>query len=281
MSRRQALSPRLRAVLLTLACIAPGQGAMADTDERAPAEELKVTYVANEGFLLESGGRKVLVDALFGDYPLYIAIPDEVRSQVVEARGPFADVDLLLASHHHADHFDARAVVTHLLANPKATFVSTPQAVAKVREQKGYEKVSERVRGVYPMEGTRASFPELGLEVLNLHHGRDRKPLVENLGLLFRVGAFKVLQVGDTQLTRQELAATGLDMDGIDLAMVPDWLLIYDDWKGMVESIVRPKYLAAIHLQADYGPKDFERIRQASPQAVFFEKTMETRVFSK
>lgn len=263
-------------LLFSVVLFLPLQAVAADTSTNG---ELRVTFVANEGFLLEAGGRKVLVDALFGDYPLYIDLDPEVRGQVVEARGAFADVDLVLASHYHADHFDAAAVVRHLLANPKATFVSTPQAVAKVKEQPGYEKIRERVRGVYPQEGKRAHLTKLGLEILNLHHGRDRRPLVENLGLLIHLGGFKVLQVGDTEVTPEELAATGLGEDGIDLALVPSWLLVYDPWKGMVESIIQPRHLAAIHLEAGDGPEDFERIRKASPKVVIFEKALETRVF--
>ncbi len=118
-----------------------------------------------------------------------------------------------------------------------------------------YEKIRQRVRAVYPKEGTRVTFPELGLEVLNLHHGRGRKPLVENLGLIVRLGNFKVLHVGDTEITREELAATGLAENAIDLALIPDWLLVYPPWKGMVESILRPRHLVGLTSEPNTAPK--------------------------
>ena len=33
------------------------------------AKPLEVSYIANEGFLLQSGEKKVLIDALFGEGP--------------------------------------------------------------------------------------------------------------------------------------------------------------------------------------------------------------------
>ncbi len=68
--------------------------------------ELEITYVANEGFLLAGGGKKVLIDALFdGGIAGYPTIPDELRPSLEQARPPFDGVDLVLATHFHGDHF--------------------------------------------------------------------------------------------------------------------------------------------------------------------------------
>lgn len=273
------LDRSLLGLALVLTCAVPVFGAETPEAPAGRAARLTVTHVENEGFLLEAGGRKVLVDGLFGKNPTYIDLDASLRAEIESAQGPFADIDLLLASHYHADHFDAGAVIRHLRANPKAVFVSTPQAVAKIRRLAEHDQLQDRVRAVYPKEGRRISFEDLGLEVLNLHHGRERKPLVENLGLIIHLGDFKVLHVGDTEVTPKELAASGLGEDDIDLALIPDWLLVYPPWKGMVESVVDPKHLVAAHLQAGYGPKDFERIRAASPDAVILRKPLESRTF--
>ncbi|MFQ5351382.1 MAG: MBL fold metallo-hydrolase, partial [Thermoanaerobaculia bacterium] len=101
-------------------------GVRAATAGAGEAPEVQVIYLANEGFLLEAGETKVLVDALFGEglrgYPV---VPAPIRAELEGARGRFAGVDLILASHFHGDHFDAAAVARHLRANPGAVFLST------------------------------------------------------------------------------------------------------------------------------------------------------------
>ena len=102
------------------------------------AAQVEVTYLGNEGFLLTAGETRVLVDALYGDgIPGYPAVPRDVRRELEAGRGRFAGVDLVLASHAHADHFDPAAVARHLRANPAALFLSTREAVAAVRDELG------------------------------------------------------------------------------------------------------------------------------------------------
>ena len=157
----------------------------------AAGEGVELTYLGNEGFLIAAGETRVLVDALFGDglsgYPVVPPVP---RRQAEEAAGSFAGVDLVLASHHHGDHFDPRAVGRHLIHNQGARFVSTQQALERLRRGfDGYDRVAGRVAGFWPGEGERAAFSHAGirLTVLNLHHGRGRNPPVQNLGLLIDV----------------------------------------------------------------------------------------------
>lgn len=93
------------------------------------ANALEVTYLANEGFMIAGGGRKVLIDALFGEgLDGYAVVSPAQRALLEQAREPFADMDAVFATHFHDDHFNATAVLAHLTRNPQAFFFSTPQA---------------------------------------------------------------------------------------------------------------------------------------------------------
>lgn len=192
---------RLRLILLS---------AMIGICFNTPAAE--ITYLANEGFLLAGGGEKVLVDALFGDgLAGYAVVPAELRSKLEAAQPPFDGVDLVLATHFHDDHFDPRAVGRFLAAAPQARFVSTPQAVERLRtEYDGFEGIAPRVRAVLPAEGDaeRLESDGVALTVYNLHHGRGRP--IENLGFLVEVGGARLLHVGDTMVDAEELAVLDL-----------------------------------------------------------------------
>ena len=101
---------------------------------QAVPQTVEVTYLANEGFLIQSGNKKILIDALFrGELAPYAGIPGEWREKLETAKAPFDAVDLVLVSHVHSDHFDAASVARHLAHNPHAILVSSPQVVEKVR----------------------------------------------------------------------------------------------------------------------------------------------------
>jgi len=91
-----------------------------------PAADLRITYVGNAGYLLEADGRKILIDALLGSYQSqYVQLPREIQIRLENAESPFDNVDLVLATHYHHDHFGARSVGRYLLSELKAQFVST------------------------------------------------------------------------------------------------------------------------------------------------------------
>jgi L-ascorbate metabolism protein UlaG (beta-lactamase superfamily) len=207
---------------------------------------VEIQFIANEGYFVTGGGKKALVDALFREgVEGYDTVPPATRELTEQARAPFDKVDLALASHHHADHFDAAAVAAHLQNNPAALFVSTNQAVEKLKAVKDF---GARARGVAPKEGERAVITHNGirLEVFYLHHGRSRP--VENLGLLFRVGGKKFLHIGDTEANAADFRQYNLPADKIDVAFVPYWFLLGEEGKKSVRENIAAKHVVPIHM---------------------------------
>jgi L-ascorbate metabolism protein UlaG (beta-lactamase superfamily) len=73
-------------------------------------------YVANEGFLVKASNRKILVDALFGRFESdWCDVPSgPVIEKMEKGIEPFDQIDLILISHAHVDHFNAEIVSKHL-----------------------------------------------------------------------------------------------------------------------------------------------------------------------
>jgi len=249
---------------------------------------LSVTYIGNEGFMIASGDVKVLVDALYRDgVPGYVVIPEERRQLLEKAQPPFDGVTLILATHYHADHFDPGAVLEHLRASPKTVFLSTPQAVDLMRELPDFDTVRGRVRPEHPKEGerVRSERPGLVLEVLNLHHGRERP--VENLGFIIEMGGVKILHVGDTEATLKDFQANQIREEEVDIAFLPYWYLGAGNEKAIEEAIA-PGRIVATHLPPPSDPQGllqtqggFEKlatgIEGRFPGAVVFRQEMEKR----
>ena len=281
--------PTLRDPLLTL-CLLTISGTL--SAQTAPPTEttdtVDVTYLGNEGFLIAAGETSVLIDALFSDgIAGYAVVPPKPRRQLEAAAGPFEGVDLILASHYHGDHFDPRAVARHLASNPDARFVSTHQAVDRMRQLKSFTDLADRVEGHWPAEGATAEVEHAGVTVtvFNLHHGRDRQPPVQNLGLLIDLGGLRLLHVGDTEVTVDDIRAYALGDYDIDVLFAPGWFFTYQQWQPLFAEIDADTrivmHLAEPSAPASYfGPdasraRRLQRIREADPEAIILE-SMET-----
>ena len=268
---------------LLAGCTAPGPTPSA-------ADSVTVTYIGNEGFLIETGGKKVLIDALYRTgVSGYVVHAHDVRKSLERALPPFDNVDLVLATHYHADHFDPDAVGVHLLSNRRALFVTTNQAAGQMANYQGYRNIQARVVGGLPEEGEETTIEHEGIVVrlLNLHHGRGRP--VENLGFLVEISGRKFLHVGDTEVTSEEIGVFGLDEREIDFFFVPYWFLIGDASQGLVQA-VNPKTVIPMHIPPQDDPRNYmqdtggfdgtvARIESNHPGAVTLRDVMTSRTF--
>ncbi len=220
--------------------------------------QVTVTHIANEGFLLEGGGKKVLIDAFFDGIQGYPVASRSLKQRMQSASAPFDGVDLVLATHYHDDHFSPGPVLRFLKANPKAAFLSTPQAVTRLRLD-GKADPSPRVEAVYPPEGRIESRTINGVrvDVLNLHHGRGRRPLVENLGFVVYLGGRRVLHIGDSEAGTPDWAPLEMHKRPVDLALLPGWYLAEPRWVEVVREQIRPVHIGAMHLAVKDAPAGY------------------------
>jgi L-ascorbate metabolism protein UlaG (beta-lactamase superfamily) len=242
---------------LVLACGLQPPGRAAERTVAASAPALEVRYLVNEGFLIEGGGKRVLIDALVGEEIAgYVPLSEVLRGPLERGEGESAGVDVAIATHLHPDHFGAESVVRFLRANPEAWFVSTPQAVARLTAVAGGEEgLLARVRPVLPKEGEveHLSLRGVEMDVLNLHHGL-RNPPVENLGVVVRLGEARFLHFGDTEAKMESFVPYLELLRATDLAVLPFWFLV-SDWRAeMVREQIRPRWIVVGHLLTPTAP---------------------------
>ncbi len=250
---------------------------------------LEVTYLANEGFMIASGGRKVLIDALFGEGLKGYAVVSPARRELLEkARDPFADVDAVFATHFHGDHFNAEPMLAHLTNNPQAFFFSTPQAADKLRATGKFDAIKTRVVAALPKEGERihTGHRGIGVQLLNIHHGRTRP--VENLGFLIELAGKRILHIGDSEAEPAVFQKYELSKARIDVAFLPTWYFENDDWKRAVREQIQPRHIVVMHappatasnrLRDSDFQKKWASIKAEFPNAVFLAQELEKKVF--
>ncbi len=248
---------------------------------QAPAVE--ITYIANEGVLISSGGKQVLIDGLHREYGLeYAFLPPAERDKIENAKAPFDAIDLILVSHRHLDHFHPESVGLHLQHNPKAVLVSSQQIVDEVEKNfKGFQAIRSRVTAATPPWRERVAMKVAGIdfEILGLRHGTGRHATIQNLGHIIKLGGKKLLHVGDANTSVENFEKFNLDEEGIDIAILPDWFLLYSEGQTIVREHIKPKQIIAVHVSPSNGEKVAAQVRQAFPGAVAFTTMLEKKQF--
>ena len=92
------------------------------------SQSLKITYIGNEGVLLESNNQKVMIDALFDNYYKDYLNPDpNTLKNMMSGRVPFDNINVLLSTHIHRDHFEVSLTGQFLTAHPEPQYFSSEQ----------------------------------------------------------------------------------------------------------------------------------------------------------
>jgi L-ascorbate metabolism protein UlaG (beta-lactamase superfamily) len=215
--------------------------------------ELEVTFLANEGFLLRSGERAVLIDAFVAaPYSGYGALRPEDYQKMLAGEAPFEKVQLALASHVHPDHFQPEAARAFLEKHPETVFASTPQVIEMLRA--GYEgaaALEDRLRAVWPDPGKTETLEQDGVrvEAFQLSHGTGRHTEIQNLGQVIELGGKKVLHIGDAEGTIANFEPFGLRDRELDVAIVPYWYYPRDAARYLIAEHFHASHEIAAHIQ--------------------------------
>lgn len=261
--------------------------------------ELGVTYVANEGFLIEIGSKKILIDALFDNPAItYCHVPDKATlTEMIDGQTPFEGVDLVLVTHNHPDHFSAGAVRSMLTENPSIRLIAPLQVTNSLAADPSIdEKASDRITGIdvevfdkweAELAGIRVTafrLPHSKYEVVDPDSGEtiDRHRNVVNIGYLIEAEGTRVFHVGDAVLeqSRELFESGGFPDDGLDIAF-----LTYFDQSIPTQEIldrwVRADRLVFMHLPPENDQIDeiSKNLSTLFPGSRVFREPMQSMTF--
>jgi L-ascorbate metabolism protein UlaG (beta-lactamase superfamily) len=240
----------------------------------------RVTFINNAGFLITVGDKKILIDALYDFQDPRIDPPPEVLQRAVNAEPPFDQIDLVIATHSHADHFSADLVRDHLRNNEIAVFVSTRDAVRQINQAR--DDFAERLISVNLElgESSHLSINGIELDCLYISHGDSS---IKIIGVVITVDDYTFFHSGDmvtddmaeNPVTLADLQGYGLHQKEIDLAFVPSYLFFDDEYLTLIEDGIQTRYFSPMHYHYQYPPSGIEAIVS---NAVVFKDTLESWV---
>lgn len=105
-------------------------------------EKVKVTFLVNAAILLEFRGIKLLIDGIYDENGhCFSNLSTEQWESLKTGQGEFSNIDYLLFTHEHGDHFSAKRVAEYLeYQQPKAIFMSAHGSAALERLKKQVEQ---------------------------------------------------------------------------------------------------------------------------------------------
>ena len=247
----------------------------------------KITYLSNAGVLLELGNKKILIDSLCDStVPIYKTIPDEIRDQILSGTPPYDHIDLMLFTHHHADHFNPQTTAEFMKRRKHAVLVSTGETIKRLKKQ-AQDLDESRLIAPNLQVGERVSFESNGinLQVISMiHDGKDYRD-VENFAYLIEVEGVRIFHVGDAKPMAENYEHLNLVEQSIDLLLAPFPYVGIPSGQLVIQDQIKPKKIAAIHLP--YEDKDqfnwikgtkksYERVRNRFVDTVFLEEIGES-----
>ena len=174
---------------------------------------IQVTLVANAGLLLRDRNMTILVDALFRDEECSFCMPSEsTYEKLLRGAPPFENIDYVLFTHLHADHF-SEALTREFLCRHGVKGLILP-ASDSLERQGFFDWVMERgiPCAVLTEHTGKAVFrlsPEIQLTAVRTLHLDRKYHGVPHFCYLIAFGDRKLLLTADADYTEDSFAFLG------------------------------------------------------------------------
>jgi len=239
--------------------------------------DVQVRMVGNSGFLVTIGEYKILIDGLFHGFNGGCALPPAIYNVVVNGEPPFDDIDLILATHDHSDHFDPEPVLLYMQNNPTVIFASTAQVTSQL------PGLGDRVITLDATDGNPVQMDIDGIHVqaVFLTHGTVPAGVTEtiNNGYMVTVNGISFFHTGDIDLEiipESVFQSYGFPEMELDFAFIPHYFLEIPDYASLIENTIHSRYIIASHYLCSISDPHQRLIERYYPGTIFFTHGLET-----
>jgi len=215
-------------------------------------DSISVTYIANCGYLIEIDSQKIIIDGLFKRGHNRYPTPDTIAQKLlVSNQYPFDDIDLILVSHTHEDHFDSKMVMECMLNNPSVTLLCPQQVIDSIRVNESvYDIIKSRIIECTPDTYT-SQLMHVGNIVIyacRLAHPGERHINVQNIAYLISINGKSVFHSSDIDPS-QINKYTGVKINelNVDIGLINEDFAKVENAEFTAE-FINARYNIAMHL---------------------------------
>jgi L-ascorbate metabolism protein UlaG (beta-lactamase superfamily) len=260
---------------------------------------MEIMYIANDGFLIKASNKKILIDALFGKFESdWCYVPTgEIIEKMETGTEPFDQIDVILISHSHIDHFNAEIVLNHLESNEAGILICPRQVMQELEKDKRYEKLSARVKEITPAyEIGCQSVDVKGMEikVWRLAHSSyyieseetrqkyNKHENVQNLGFTIEIDHKKIFHGGDWAYDDAGRNTNPLEEEKNYLAFlgIGAYLRLYGPDGRIIDESKKPENIVLMHIPPAINIEELtEEEKKTISATTVFKSPMEIKRF--
>lgn len=236
-------------------------------------QDIQLTYIGNMGVLINDQKQSILIDGLHKKYQAYYQYPSNELVKKIIANKDFPEITVLLQTHIHKDHFDPELVSQFLKNNTNAILIGPPQSKEAILKTNSIKNSNQRLKTIDYKQQTKHILKHKSIQVTGFylnHAGAARHSQTENIGYLININGKKILHVGDTGWNEDLFEALDLEKEGIDVAILPNWLAMYEEGIEVINKYIQPQQIVATHISPFEKETVTKGIKKHFPNAVMF-----------
>ncbi|WP_425802774.1 MBL fold metallo-hydrolase [Desulfitobacterium sp. Sab5] len=224
---------------------------MNESSESLISASNKLIYISNAGVLIQLKDRKILIDGLCrSNNPIYKDPSPEIAQKIKGGIPPFNDLDLMLITHEHSDHFDPVSVDEFSKNNPGTVILSTPNVITKLRTYDSMEMDKEQANLIefnlnLHQEET-LNFQGMKIRIISLAHMGKNQEETQNYAYLIEYG-LKLLHVGDADAVSENYNQLNLVPQKIDYLIAPFPYISIPSARRVIKDYINPQKIAVLH----------------------------------
>jgi len=215
---------------------------------------VEINCLTNIGVEIKSENQSIVVDAFFHKEFGHLGALDSMQlKEFAQAKPPYSNLDAVLATHFHADHFNLELSLSHLEANNKTILITTFEALEKA-------KIIDRVMSYSPSVGKDNKFKVKNFSIRAIgtkHFGTPPWSEAQNNAYLITIQGKNILHFGDGAITIENLKYFE-SIDTIDLAILPVAEMTQPKQRKLIATYLSPKKILAAHIP----PQSVDRVKE-------------------
>ena len=235
-------------------------------------DKVKVTYIANDGVMIEFEDQKVVIDAINRTSNLtgWVSPSSAALRAVENGDPPYDNIDVIMITHGHGDHYATSAVRNYLSNNPQTKLI----APSSIRNTFGASSSQLVHISLDKFERTNQTLNGINIDILQVEHfdqfGNNFSGL-ESYAYVVQIKDKKFFHAGDIDYVDSKLDLFNLLPDNITAAFIPTFgNLVNAENRDALINHINPKHVVGLHFQTASLSTTLGQIHSIYPGAITF-----------